>query len=221
MRNIPDFTCEHGAAQLILESLPYTGKAYVLVQWAFPGRLCGLLEECRRFCRMVDAQRVLALADTFGPEKETADFPTAFRVLSMQGEKAALPGKCAALFPVTGELMDTYLRLHNEAMRGIDGARHLSGQDKTALLQQGGCYFVHREETLLGLGQVDGNKILSIAACIPGEGATVLATLAEAIWADTLRLSVADTNVRAVRFYKKQGFITTGTEETWVELTNE
>ncbi len=221
MRNIPNFTCEHGAAQLILESIPYTGIAYVLVQWAIPGGLPGLLEDCRRFCSMVDAKRVLALADTFGPERASVKLPTVFRVLSLQCEKAALSEKAAALFPVTGELMDTYIHKYNEAMTGIDGARRLTGQDKDTLLRHGGCYFVHREGQLLGLGQVEGSKILSIAACAAGEGATVLATLAEVIWEDTIRLCVADTNVRAVRFYQKQGFITTGIKETWVALTKE
>ncbi len=220
MRNIPDFTCPHGAAQLILEGIPYTETAYILVLWVIPGQLPSLLEECRRFCRMAGAERVLALADTFGNEPVPPACPQAFRVLSMQLDKAALPPANAALFPLTLGLADSYIRRYNEAMTGIDGARRLSRQDSHRLFCQGGCYFVHRDGVLLGLGQVDGGRIAAIAACVPGAGKEVLCALAEVILEDTVSLQVADTNRKALRFYEKMGFLPTGIKELWVELPN-
>ncbi len=221
MRNIPDFTSPHGAAQLILESIPYTETAYILVRWVIPGELHLLLEECRRFCRMAGAERVLALSDTLGEEPVPSNCPIAFRVLSMQLDKASIPPADAALFPVTPALAEGYIRRYNEAMTGIDGAIRLTSQDKERLLQQGSCYFVHRDSVLLGLGQVDGNRVSAIAACVPGEGKAVLQALAEAIFEDTLCLHVADTNKKALRFYEKMGFVPTGIKELWLELPNQ
>lgn len=220
MRNIPDFTCPHGAAQLILENIPYTETAYVLVQWVMPGELPLLLEECRRFCRMAGAERALALADTFGDEPVPSGYPIAFRVLTMQIDRASLPPADAALFPVTPELTESYIRRYNEAMTGIDGAMRLNSRDKEHLYSQGSCYFVHRDGALLGLGQVDGNKLSAIAACVPGAGRAVLSALAEGIFEDKICLHVADTNHKALRFYEKMGFIATGIKELWIELPN-
>lgn len=210
MRNIPDFSCEYGAAHLILEEIPASGRAYCLVHWAMPGEMKALLSECARFCTFAGAEQVLALGE------DLEDFPLAFRVIRMQAEKHRLSPSTAALFPLVPELGERYLEIYNKAMKQVDGARQM--KKAAQLLKLGNAYFVHRGETLLGIGQVKDNKILALASTVPGAGAEVVSALAETIWGDTVELTVADTNEKAIRLYERLGFLSTGVEENWYRI---
>lgn len=211
MRNIPDFTCEHGVATLILREIPVKEEAYCLVRWAQPGEEPALLEQCRRFCRMAGAQRVYATGVELSQEP-------AFRILRMTAPRPAEQDQSLCLWPLLGENWETYRRLYNEAMVSVSGARLLEDRDKDRMLQAGGAYFVHRDEKLLGLGQVEGNKLLSLVSCVPGAGQQVATALLHVISEDVAELRVADNNERACRLYRRMGFVPVGIEETWYEL---
>lgn len=219
MRNIPDFTCEYGAAQLILEEIDRSRKAYCLVLWAVDGRLPGLLEECARFCAMVGAERTMALL----PENMTpdGDFPyaPAFRVVEMTVSKESLGSGDCALWPMLPENAGEYARRYNAAMGPVDGARTLKERDIPRLLDRGGCYFVHREGQLLGLGQVEDGWLLALAACVPGAGAPVVRALVSVLSEDTVSLSVADTNAAAMKLYTRLGFVAAKVREVWWDIT--
>lgn len=212
MRNIPDFSCEYGAAQLILEEIPTSGKAYCMVHWVLPGQVKALLSECAQFCTFAGAEQVFALGNDLGEE----DYPLAFQVISMRAQKERLAQSTAALFPVVPELGENYLKIYHNAMKQVDGARQIKTVDQ--LLKLGKAYFIHRGEMLLGIGQVEENRILALASTLSGAGAEVLCALAETIWADTVELTVADTNEKAIRLYEKLGFLSTGVEESWYRI---
>lgn len=211
MRNIPDFTCEHGVATLILREIPVKEEAYCLVRWVQAGEKTALLEECRRFCRMAGAERVYATGVQLSKEP-------AFRILRMTAPHPNPEEQTACLWPLLSENWESYKTLYNQAMRSVSGARSLEDRDKDRLLQAGGCYFVHREETLLGLGQVEGNKLLSLVSCVPGAGQKVAETLLCLSSEELVELTVADTNERACRLYKRMGFLPVGVEEIWYAL---
>lgn len=211
MRNIPNFTTEYGAAALVLQEIPLRQEAYCLAQWAVPGGEDALLEECARFCRMAGAARVYAtgLSRPGSP---------AFRLLRMTASRAAIPGTDAALWPLLPEGFADFRQIYNAAMAAVPAARSIGEGDRARLLAQGGCYFVHRGRTLLGLGQVEENRLLSIVSCVPGQGRCVAAALLSTVQADTVELQVASTNARALRLYQKLGFVTVGVAEEWWEI---
>lgn len=219
MRNIPDFTCEYGAAQLILENIDRGGGAYCLILWAVEGGLMSLLAECSRFCRMVGAERISALLPENLPQREKRPQKLSFRVLEMAAPKAALGSTDAALWPVLPENAGAYIRRYNEAMIAVDGARRLWERDIPGLLEKGGCYFVHRDGQLLGLGQVLGERVVSVVAAVPGGGAETVRALTSVITGDTVRLSVADSNERAMRLYARLGFTPARVLETWWDIS--
>lgn len=220
MRNIPDFDCEYGSAQLILQDINRTGDGWVLVNWAMPGGLPGLLEESTRFCRMVDARRVLALAGSFGPGGREVEgrYPCALEVLELRISKAELGTSDCALWPLTPELGQRYLELYNGAMAAVEGARLLEPRDLPRLLQEGGCYFVHREGQLLGFGQVRGQELVALGAWVPGAGAAVVQTLAELVSETSVVVAVANSNRRALALYKRLGFVVCGCRERWLQV---
>ena len=108
--------------------------------------------------------------------------------------------------------------MYNKAMAQVPAARSLGERELSRLLEQGGCYFVHRDERLLGLGQVVGNRLTALVSCAPGQGRLVAETLLSLIQEDTAELLVAETNRRAVALYQKLGFAPVGVEETWWEI---
>lgn len=211
MRNIPNFTTEYGAAALVLQEIPLRQEAYCLVQWAVPGNEGALLEECARFCRMAGADRVYATGLTCPGEP-------AFQLLGMTASKQSIPETDAALWPLLPEGFPDFHRIYNEAMATVPAARSIGEGDQARLLAQGGCYFVHRGKTLLGLGQVEENRLLSIVSCVPGQGRWVAAALLSAVQADTVELQVASTNTRALHLYRRMGFVTVGVAEEWWEI---
>lgn len=213
MRNIPDFECEYGGAQLILQEIPHRREAYCLINYCAEGKQRELLRECALFCRMAGAQRVLAL-----DLPEELGYPIAFRVLRMRAPLSVLPETDASVWPLLPEQGDDYLERYNRAMASVPGARSLTKKDLPGLIAHGGCYFIHRDGQLLGLGQVEGGRILAVAALVPGAGQDVTAALLSVNRQDPGELSVAETNERAVRLYRRMGFVPVAVDEVWREV---
>lgn len=206
MRNIPNFTCEYGIANLVLQEIPRSGNAYCLKVFAAEGCESQLLTECRRFCRMAGAERVFALGDGGEP---------AITILSMAVLKESLGQTDACLWPVMPENAEDYRRIYNDAMKPIPAALSLTKKDMEGLE---GAYFVHRGGELLGIGQVTDGELRAIASCVPGSGRDVALALLSAVTEERATLKVASTNLRAIRLYEKLGFVTTGIAETWFEI---
>jgi ribosomal protein S18 acetylase RimI-like enzyme len=100
-------------------------------------------------------------------------------------------------------------------MIGVDNAATVTYSDQKALLESGGAYFVHRDGHLLGLGWMEDNKLLAVAALEPGAGERVMHTLMSLVEGQTITLEVASTNRRAIRLYEKLGFVKTREIRRW------
>ena len=79
-------------------------------------------------------------------------------------------------------------------------------------------YFVHKNGVLYGIGIVEGDEILAIAACQKGAGREVLAALCQVLSAETVHLTVAQNNIPAMRLYEKCGFLPVEQVADWYEI---
>ena len=86
------------------------------------------------------------------------------------------------------------------------------------MLEDGTGYFVHRGRMLLGIGKVSGGEIQWVASTVPGAGRDVVCALAHAAWADTLELTVASENKKAVRLYENLGFVKAQEISRWYNV---
>lgn len=209
MKDIPMFTTENGVASLFLQELPYSGIARVkLLSSVTPE---ALLEECVGFCRACGAEAVHASGHTM-----LEQYPVVTTILEMRGE---VWGKTdAALFPVQEETAEQWRTIANERLRGVDNAAHITRQSCREMVEEGSGYFVHRDGKLLGIGRVGDDGIELLASVVPGAGADVVRALAAIVPCDSLRLTVASTNIRAVRLYERLGFAITKEVSKWYKI---
>lgn len=213
MRDFPIFTTEYGVASLILKEIPYTQRAYIRIQDVQPGDLQPHLNECISFCRMAGAEHIYAA----GHEGLKA-YPLHCAVLEMRGEARVDPESLASLFPVTDRTVGRWREIYNRAMAGVSNAATLEGRDETEILQSTGACFVHRDGKLLGIGWLEGTRLLAVAAAEKGSGAVVMNTLMSLIEGESMTLEVASTNDRAIRLYERLGFVKTRELVRWYEL---
>ena len=212
MNNIPMFTGVYGAASLILMEIPYTGESYAIFRSVQPGMAAAFAEECVQFCRMAGAQRVYASGE------DLKEYPFHCQILSMAcAKEQILPGE-GLLWPVLPENVAKYRELYNEKMKDVHNAATMTWRDEKRLVESGGGYFVHDGSRLLGIGQVSEDRLETVIAAVPGRGETVLRALAQEIRGDTVHLQVASTNQRALRLYRRMGFVPTGVVSTWYRI---
>ena len=208
MRDIPVFTTENGAASLILREIPYSGAAYIRLQDSRETE--AFIKECGDFCRMAGAQRCFAAGDGLQA------YPVYTTVYRMQGAIAEIGEGSSAIFPVTEETLPRFLEIYNEKMANVPTAAYLTKGEGLQLMKN--AYFVHKGDTLLGIGVVEENKISALAACKKGAGREVLATLCQAIGEEQVALEVADNNLPALRLYEKCGFVKTALVTCWHKI---
>lgn len=211
MKDIPLFTTEYGIASLSLREIPYQQKAYItLLSVSDPEKL---VAECVSFCRMCGAEHVYARAD-----QHLERYPLYTAVWQMQAQKCDLPETDAMLFPVQAETLDHWRRIYNEKILRVPNAAWMTEADGKAMIEEGSGYFVHRDGYLLGIGKVAGDEIQWIAAVQPGAGADVLCALATLIEEDTVLLTVASENKKAVSLYQKLGFVPVRETARWHQI---
>ena len=208
MKDLPMFTTQNGIASLTLREIPYTSKAYILLQSSLSPK--ALLEECRDFCRAVGAEYVYASGD-----EVVEEYPYHTTVVTMQCAKACLPASKLCLFPVQEQTVGQWKDIYNEKASSVPNAAWMTDADCKTMLQSGEGYFVHDGETLCGIGRVDAEEIKWVASCVPGMGADVLCALASIVPAETIRLQVADTNIKAMRLYERLGFVAVQSGRPW------
>ena len=211
MNNIPVFTTENGAASLILNQIPLTGNAYIKIQATQTPE--ALLGECVSFCRACGGEHIYASGHPF---LERYPFHTA--IIRMQCLLEGLPETDAALFPVLPENVGKWRNIHNEKMKDVPNATLLTTGDEKIQLELGDGYFIHRNAQLLGIGRAAGDTVDLVISCIPGAGGDVLLALCSALTGDTVRLTVASTNTRAVKLYEKMGFLPTEEVSRWYRI---
>lgn len=211
MKNIPVFTTENGAASLILKEIPYQQSAYVIVRDSLEPEK--LVEECLDFCIACGAERVYA---TGHPLVERSPFHTA--LWQMNCAASALPDTDAALWPVQEKTLETWRGIYNEKVRKVPNGAWMTLEDGREMLKKGDGYFVHRGNTLLGTGRASGGIIDWAASVKPGAGRDVVLALAHAVTEETVTLTVASANRKAVRLYESLGFVTTAELSRWYRL---
>ena len=213
MRDIPLFSTEDGVSSLILKEIPYRSEAYIHIGDVQPGGLEKHLGECVGFCRMAGADRVYA---TGHPELESYPLHTA--VLEMRGTAWVDTDKLRCLFPVTEATVSRWRQLHNEKMASVDNAGTLEGREEEKILSSGGAYFVHDNGDLLGIGWLEEDRLLAIAAVQPGAGELVAHSLMSMIEGADICLEVASTNRKAIRLYEKLGLLPTREVCRWYRV---
>ena len=213
MRDFPIFTTEYGVSSLFLKEIPYKNAAYICIRDVSEGFFREHLRECVSFCRMAGAERIFAAEDA-----RLAEYPLYTAVYEMRGQ--ARPGQelVKGLFTVTEKTVARWRSLHNEAMRGVDNSGTLEARDEKKIAESGGAYFIHEGGELLGIGWLEDNKLLAIAAVKKGAGEAVMHTLMSLIEGETMTLEVASTNERAIRLYEKLGFVKTAELTRWYEV---
>lgn len=211
MKDIPAFATENGVAALSLQQIPYTGFAHITIHSSMA--LTKFLDECVGFCRAVGAERILACAHT-----GLQQFPVYTRILSMQMPVPESRDQ-ACLFPVTEQTVEKWLAVYNDAMKNVPNASFLSRQMGKTILQKNAAYFIHDNGELLGIGIVENDTIHAIASCKRGAGERVMHTLFGALGGDIVKLEVAENNIRAMKLYKRMGFVATGVKNTWYDVT--
>ena len=208
MRDIPVFTTENGIASLGLKEIPYKGIAYITIQdTLYPAEL---LRECVDFCKMAGAEQIYAKGHPY-----LEKFPLYTSVLRMQRPREGMPETDAALFPVTEKTAEIFRGIYNDKMSSVPNAATMTKQDWQKF---GTGYFVHRGETLLGIGIVEGNEVKAVASCISGAGCDIMTTLCSAIFGEKITLEVASNNLPARKLYEKLGFAAVAELSRWYNV---
>ena len=200
MKDIPVFTTVNGGASLVLREIPYQKTAYVTVQDSRePDKLVG---ECVSFCSACGAERIYAKGHGY---LEQYPFHTA--VWQMNCHRERLGDTDAALWPVQKETLEYWREIYNQKVPRVPNGAWMTLADGEEMLEKGDGYFIHRGETLLGIGRASGSWIDWVAAVQPGAGRDVVLALSHALMEEVLSLTVASTNEKAVRLYESLGFV--------------
>ena len=211
MKDLPVFTTENGVASLVLREIPYQGTAYVRIGASQSPQ--ALVEECAGFCRMVGAERIYATGD---PCLEQYPFHTA--MLRMVCHRDSIGDTDAALWPVQESTAEEFQKIFNRKAPSIPNGAWMTRQDTEEMLRTGEGYFVHRGDTLLGIGRVLGGELRFLASVSPGAGEDVLKALCHAVTEDTVTLTVASTNQKAMALYERMGFIPAEELSRWYRV---
>ena len=211
MKDIPVFDTEHGVASLFLREIPYRKRAHIKIQSSLDPEK--LLEECVAFCRMCGAEWIDAAGHAY-LEKYT--LITA--LYSMQCPRERILKTDACVFPVTEKTVQRWLDICNQRMENVPNAAYMDASDGRKLLETGDGYFIHQNGRLLGIGQASGDQIDTVIAVEPGAGETVVQALADILTGDTVRLTVAEANIRAVRLYERMGFMKVKELSRWYRI---
>lgn len=211
MRDFPVFITENGVGSITLKEVTYKGIAYIKIQSSLQPE--AFLQECVDFCKMTGAEKIYASGHEI-----LENFPLHTSILQMSILCERLPESDAALFPVTENTAEQWRSIYNEKMRPIDNSSSMTRQDVDKLIVQGGAYFVHRGEELLGIGIARGECIESIIAVKPGAGREVLLALCGCLSSERVILEVASTNFRAIKLYENLGFIPVSEISRWYDV---
>lgn len=212
MENIPFFTTENGAATLILREIPFSGRGYIWLLGAEPGRTGALLEECAAFCRMAGARSLYARGE--GLEH----LPVHARIWLASAEKSALPRSGARLVPLTPDTAEEYRTLLNRRMAAVPCSATLRPGNVQKLVRSGGGYFVERDGSRIGAGQIAGNELQLLTALVPGGGRAVALALAERCPGPEITVQVALENRKAASLYDSLGFRLLRETERWYRV---
>ena len=199
MKDIPIFTGCDGIATLILREIPYRGEGFVLVRSVFT-TLDKCLRECEGFCRAAGAETVY-----FGGNADFSAYPIYAKLISREICKQNLPQTTACAVPAQD--LEVWAQIYNEKFAAVPAAQTCRKAEN--------AFDIFRDGIRIGIGQVEGNIIRSVAAIERGFGADCIAALARLYEGETVQLLCAEQNERAMRLYDRLGFSRGEVKEAW------
>lgn len=211
MKDFPVFTTKYGVSSLILKEIPYQQTAYIIIRDSQEPEK--LLEESTDFCRVCGAERIYA---TGSPVLDSRPFFTA--MWEMRCPRTALPDTDAALWPVQEQTLEQWREIYNQKVKKVPNGAWMTAADGKQMLKKGDGYFIHRGDTLLGIGRASGDMIDWVASLKPGAGRDVVAALSHVVTEDTVRLTAASANGKAIQLYERLGFIKTAEISRWYRV---
>lgn len=215
MNNIPMFLSQGGTAALVLREIPYSGKAYVLLQTVIPDRLTAMIEECRNFCRTCGAKQVFV-----SPKEGELLLPHAHDILSMHVLKSGLPqGKPVVLKPICEANDSIYLSIYNKCFSRVSNAAFYDRKQiqRIYLLHQQAFLALTEEGIPFGMGELHENELAAIGVLpeFRGRGYDLALALMERCPGPEITLTVASDNGPALRLYEKLEFQVSGVASRW------
>ncbi len=211
MQNIPMFTTENGVASLTLKEIPYTHKAYITIQDSSQPK--DFLKECVDFCRAVGAEEFYATGHIF-----LEGFPLHTIIYEMKRSVAGLPETDACLFPAQEKTLQKWREIYNCRMSGVSHSVFMTAMDAQRYIREGSAYFVHKNDTLLGIGIAKGDRVEAVISVVPGSGRDVLLALISTLTEDPASLTVANDNQPAIALYERLGFVKTREISRWYKI---
>lgn len=211
MKDFPVFTTQNGVASLILKQIPYLQTAYIRIQDSMSPD--ALLQECVDFCRICGAEHIYASGHSV-----LSAYPLYTAMWHMQCSLKALEQTDAMLFPVQEKTLSAWRDLYNQKVKQLPNGAWMSLKDADDMIKKGDGYFIHRNGVLLGIGRASGDMIDWVASVQNGAGREVVLALAHALVCDTVHLTVASVNEKAVRLYESLGFVKTEEISVWHKI---
>lgn len=211
MKDLPVFTTEYGVATLILKEIPYQETAYVILRDSLEP--VALARECADFCRACGAERIYATG-----HDALSEFPFYTAMWEMTCLRENFPDTDAALWPVQERTLTQWQEIYNQKVRKVPNGAWMTDADAREMLKKGDGYFVHRGDTLLGIGRASTDRIDWVASVQTGAGADVVKALCHTVTEDSVSLTVASVNHKAVQLYERLGFLKSAEISKWYQL---
>ena len=208
MKDLPAFTTENGVATIVLQEVPYSKTAYVIVRDTPAPK--EFIAECVGFCRAAGAEKVYATG-----HEELKSYPYHTAIWKLEAELSQIPqaGSCQA---ITQENIGLWRQIYNEKMSTVPNAAYM-GREKEQMILGSGC-FVYEEERLLGIGMTSDGMIDAVASIVPGGGQKIVSALCHKIGKEKIALQVASENPKAIALYERMGFQKTEEISRWYKI---
>lgn len=211
MKDLQVFTTEHGVASLILKEIPYQETAYIILRDSLEP--LALVRECADFCRACGGERIYATGSD-----ALAEYPLHTAMWEMSCLQESIPDTDAALWPVQEQTLTRWQEIYNQKVSKVPNGAWMTRSDAEEMLETGDGYFIHRGDTLLGIGRAAADRIDWVASLMPCAGAEVVKALAHATTEDRISLTVASANRKAVKLYESLGFLRTAEISRWYTI---
>lgn len=218
MKNIPVFMSGGGTATIILQEVPKSGKAYVILQTIIPECLDTLLNDCKQFCIGAGA-KIVYVSDG----KKKLPLPHCYDLLVLT---APLPVtrdyRPIRLIPLTEETGMTYISIYNLCFEGVSHALSYDRQQlkRIEAMQQRAYLAVDENGDYIGIGELHEGELAAVAV-VPearGIGTDLTCTLLSLLEGNEVMLTVVSDNARALHMYEKLDFHVHDIESSWYLL---
>lgn len=215
MNNIPMFLSQGGTAALVLREIPYSKKAYVLLQTVIQDRLPLMIQECSAFCRSCGADQIF-----FSWKDGPLPLQKAHDILNLTIQKSHLPqGTPVRLQPICEANDSIYVNIYNKCFSNVSNAAFYDQKQiqRIYLLHQRAFLALTEEGTPFGIGELHENELAAIGV-LPeyrGRGYDLARSLMDRCPGPEITLTVASDNAPALRLYEKLGFHVSGIASSW------